>query len=378
MGSSRLLTGVVTAMLSIGTAHAFPQEHLKEAQSALKDGERRASRVALDEAEAAFGSTDSVVLNDVLARYWFYRGLLAAKRGKESVVMDSFRQALVVDRTFVWDRDLSEDLELRKVFEALRGEVEGREQRPTGVPERTGCAVAYVDGTRVLAGSEASIGLRLAQVQCPKGDVYSRWIDFSEEEQRLDWLSLCPYAVDVSIEANVATASEDEFGGIGPSFGPTEEVDKGPCSVESLMGPTDPEGSAGDDSVVGGDADSDEGDATAPKTGDFFAKRHWPTERLIVTGTGVGLMGTSVVMHFGIVTPSFAMVEFGRRNNEWITENAADVLTDRFVKRRAMTWTVAGIGGAATAVGLVVMKPRSTSAVQPLLLPGGAGLHGRF
>jgi hypothetical protein len=364
-------------MLSIGTAHAFPQQHLKEARDALKNGERRATRIALDEAEAAFGSTDSVVLNDVLARYWFYRGLLAAKRGKESLVMDSFRQALVVDRTFVWDRDLSEDLELRKVFEALRGEVEGRDQRPTGVPERTGCAVAYVDGTRVSGGSEASIGVRLAQVQCPKGDVYSRWIDFSDEEQQLDWLSLCPYAVDTSIEANVATASEDEFGGIGPSFGPAETVDEGPCSVEALSEPAPPESSADEGSVASGEAVSSEGDSTAP-AGDFFAKRHWPTQRLIVTGTGVGLMGTSVVMHFGVVVPSFAMVEFGRRNNEWITEHAANVLTDRFVKRRAMTWTVAGVGGAATAVGLVVMKPRSTSAVQPFVLPGGAGLHGRF
>jgi hypothetical protein len=99
---------------------------------------------------------------------------------------------------------------------------------------------------------------------------------------------------------------------------------------------------------------------------------------MVVTGGGVGLMGTSLIMHAGIVRPSLAMVEYGRRNNEWLTPNAADVLTQRYVERRAMTWAVGGVGVAATAAGLVLLRPKTTAAVQPLLLPGGAGLHGRF
>ena len=178
MGPVRLLTAATAWALTHGVAYAFPQDHLSEARTALTEGDRKTARKALDAAEESFRQTDSVVLNDVLASFWFYRGLFADTRRKDAAAMEFFRQALVVDRTYAWEREVSDKLELRKMFEALRGEVEGRERRSPKVPERTGCAVAYVDGTKVLAEDTVSIGLRLAQIQCPQGDVYSLWIDF--------------------------------------------------------------------------------------------------------------------------------------------------------------------------------------------------------
>jgi hypothetical protein len=366
--------------LTLGVAHAFPQEHLSAARQALIDGDRKDARSALDAAEAAFQQTDLVVLNDVLASYWFYRGVFADSRRKSSAAMEFFRQALVVDGTYAWDREVSDKLELRKMFEALRGEVQGREQRSPKVPEATGCAVAYIDGTKTVAEDTVSVGLRLAQVQCLKGDVYSQWIDFSEDDALLDWLALCPYEVDTSIEAFVAASDEDDFASLGVDFGGDAPVAAGPCALAAAS-------EAPESSVPAEEEEAESSDEPKPKPkkekpkakqSDFFAKEQWPVGRLVVTGGGVGLMGTSLIMHAGIVRPSFAMVEYGRRNNEWLTPNAADVLTQRYVERRAMTWAVGGVGAAATAAGLVLLRPKTTAAVQPLLLPGGAGLHGRF
>ena len=91
-----------------------------------------------------------------------------------------------------------------------------------------------------------------------------------------------------------------------------------------------------------------------------------------------GLVTTGVVLHFAVVKPSFAMVEFGRRNNEWISAYAADVLSQRFVERRALAWGIAGLGSAVTVSGLLWPRLKPTATVQPLLTPSGVGMHGRF
>ena len=375
MGPSGLLIGVAVGFVGARPAWATPTQHLDRARIAIEAGERRTVRDALDAAEQSFGVGNSVVLNDVLAQYWFYRGLQSSRRGASPRTLESFRQALVVDNTFEWDKALNQNLELRKVFEALRGEVTGREHVKARVPPQTGCAVAYVDGSRVDAESTVSVGLRLAQVQCPKGDVYSQWVDFESEDASIDWLGLCPYAVDTSVVPYVAAESDDDFGDIDGAWDDAPDVGDDPCLQELAAGLAEAETST--DSAYRSQAPTTgDGEAADARARVFFSD--WSTNRKIVAGSGVALMGAGTMMHFVVVKPSFAMVEFGRRNNQWITEYAAGVLTKRFVQRRAATWAVAGAGTALTAAAAVWVPSRSTRTVQPLLLPTGAGLHGRF
>ena len=382
MGSGRLLIGVATAGLSVGSAHAASEGHLDDARAALVDGSRRQVRSALDDAHAAFTASNAVVRDATLARYWYYRGLQTSGGRASEQTMDAFRQALVVDGDFQWDRSINENLELRKVFEALRGEVAGRETRSAGVPERTGCAVPYVDGRRVGPGSVVSIGLRLAQIACPKGDVASRWFEFGEEAESIDWLAMCPYPVDTTIQPQVIQESDEEFAGIDVGFGGEEPVVDDPCAAQ--RGPVSAVAQA---PVVSSSADtptesSEPADepiaATATVPPRPAASGEWSRPRAIVTGVGAGLVTTGVVLHFVVVKPSFAMVEFGRRNNEWITANAADVLSQRFVERRALSWGIAGLGSAVTVSGLLWPRFQSTATVQPLVTPTGVGMHGRF
>ncbi len=373
LGPVRLLIGVLTVAVFGSTAHASPQEHLTAARAALQDGKRKDARIALDAAEAAFSQTDSVVLNDVLASYWFYRGVHADSRRQRSKAEDAFRQALVVDGTFAWDREVSEDLERRKLFEALRGEVEGRDARSARVPEKVGCAVPYVDGSRVSNDSMVSIGRRLAQIQCPRGDVHSVWFDFNDQEAPFVWLAMCPYEVDTSIEPQEGAESEDEFADLGPVFGVEAPGEPGPCAVEA----TAPHGDGSP--AVAEKTEPSEGSSTDERAGLFNKSiEGWSLGRIAVTGGGVALLGASAVMHTEFVVPAYELVEAGRKTSSYIRQSYAQQLTEDYIRRRAMTRTVAGAGAAAFAVGMFVMQPGKTATVQPVLFPGGAGLNGRF
>ncbi len=377
MGQIRLLIALCLGMLALGDARASPGEHLQKAQEAIADGKRRDARAALSEAYRSFHEGDSIVLNDVLAQYWYYRGLVAQMRGKRAATMDAFRQTLVVDRSFLWDRELVDDLEMRKMFEALRGEVEGREVHSSNIPEKTGCAVLYVDGSQVAFGDQVSVGERLAQIQCPKGDVYGAWSGFDEDEA-FNWLAMCPYEVDTSIEILAEQQPQDEFEQLGPSFGGGAALSAGPCAVDSAPPMDDGEAVAADstpeaeETPVAEETPNDE-----PAGPGFFAAEMWPGRRVLAVGTGVALLGGGVGLHYAIVAPSFQMVEWGRRNARGITRYQADILTERFRTRRAITWGVMGAGAVTTGVGLFLFKPTNL-AVQPMWFPGGGGLHGQF
>jgi hypothetical protein len=54
-------------LLCIGTAYAFPQEHLKQARDGIQAEDRKATRVALDAAFTSFSAAEGIIPNDVLA-----------------------------------------------------------------------------------------------------------------------------------------------------------------------------------------------------------------------------------------------------------------------------------------------------------------------
>jgi hypothetical protein len=358
MGRIWLLNSTLVLSVCLGTAHAFPQDHLAEAREALKVEDRKAVKAALDQARDAFASGEGVAPNDVLASYWYYRGLLVLSRGKGKAAMEPFRQALVVDNGYVWDQELSSDKDARRLFEALRNEVRSRDVQSPKVPEKMGMAQAYVDGTRVRAGDWVSIGTRLAQVQCPEGDVHGEWTSFAED---LDWLALCPYEIDTSVDIYAVTGPVDEFGGLSTfGSGPSDEAEASAETPQEIK--------------------QEEKEETASPSAAKESSSKPPlaalaTPQNIVIGVGGAMMTGGVVLHFAVVKPALAMVEWGRRNPHELNRTQADVLTARFVNRRRATWTLFGIGAGVTVAGVFAMKPTS---LQPVVFPGGIGLQGGF
>ncbi len=358
MGRIRLLSTALLLSAMLGTAHAFPQDHIAAARAAFEAGDTKAARVALEQAREAFADSEGVAPNDVLASYWYYRGLLVLHRGRINTAMEPFRQALVVDNDYPWDKDLNINKDARRLFEALRNEVRSRDVQSPKVPEKMGMAQAYVDGTRVRAGDWVSVGVRLAQVQCPEGDVHGVWTTFEED---LDWLSLCPYEVDTSVDIYAVTGPEDEFGGLATFGGATPPASTAPAQPESgEVAPNNPKPAAKE--PTGSNSRS-------------INLAELVTPQNIVIAVGGGMMVGGIVMHFAVVQPSLAMVEWGRRNPHELNRAQADVLTNRFISRRRATWTVFGLGAGVTAVGVFAMKPTS---LQPMVFPGGIGLQGGF
>jgi hypothetical protein len=369
VGSRGLLIAFLGLAGFTGVAHAFPQEHLDAAKTAIKAGDKRSARDALGRAYDAFARSEGVAPNEILATYWFYQGLLFNQRKKSQDAMDAFRQALVVERQFVWDREVNDDRELRKVFEALRGEVASRETISPQVPEKMGCAQAYVDGSRVVGGeAEVAIGWRLVQIQCPHGDVYGAWTDFGPENP-VDWLGLCPYPVDTSIVIPESSEAESEFEGVDVDFGQAPVDDSSPCL--DIMTQPPPVVAVAEAPV----------NPAARSQSNFmhstFGADSWTTPRIITVGAGGVLIASGIAVHYAGVVPAYAMVEWGRRNPTGLTRYQADILTDRFRTRRSVSYALTATGVVTTAVGLFVLKPKSTH-MQPVLLPHGMGLHGRF
>lgn len=402
MGRVGLLTQVLgCGWLCIGTAYAFPQEHLKDARAGIKFEDRKMTRVALEKAHVSFSNAEGVIPNDVLGSYWYYKGLVSLQRNKNSRAMDEFRQALTVDNEFKWERDLSDDTDARRLFEALRSEVQGRDVVSPKVPKKTGEAQMYIDGTRVRQGDWAAVGLRLAQVQCPKGDVYGVWHDFRKNKDELDWFAMCPYEVDTSVVI-VALPVEDDFG-LDP-FG-----DEEPQPVESdvpgeddtvaqaTVAPEPSEESTEESSeeTTGGiasgvvtdekgeplviplanDAESDASSEDGGLTHEVATRQSFWSNRNIVMIAGGGLVTAGVITQYTVVKPSRDMVEWGRRNPTELSRYQADILTERFIQRRAASVAVLGAGVAVIGTGYFFM---TSTGVQPYLSSSGVGLHGRW
>jgi hypothetical protein len=354
--------------LCLGEAMAFPAEHLDEAREALKASDKRGATVALDAAYSAFSSFEGVAADDVLATYWVYRGLLAHQRKNDDAAMDAFRQALVVDGAFEWDKALEADRELRKMFEALRGEVQSRDTVSIGVPQKMGCAQAYVDGRRVGEGDAVGVGRRLAQVQCPHGDVHGVWTDFDASKLGLDWIGLCPYPVDTSIEG-AQEAPEDTLEAMLAFDEPKAEGLLANACLDLMALPPPAK-------LVKTSAPENQ----PPKSNDgesFFGASSWNSQRVLTVAAGSGLIAGGVIVHFVGVVPAYQMVEWGRRNPSGVSRFQADILTERFVQRRAISWSLMATGALTSSVGLFVFRSKPTG-VSPWFSPTGAGLAGRF
>ena len=290
-------------------------DSLAKAKAAVVAKDPKAAMAACVEAEAAAVAEGAVVMAEPLARIHFYRGLalrqMADKKGKD---LDAFRAALAIDSRFVWDEAVLKDDTAQDLFEALRAEVRDRKKVDPGVPEKTGAAKVFVDGTRVKMGDTVLTGRHLGQIQCPDGVVKGVWTDFSKP---VNWFKMCPGGVDTTVV--VADASTDEFGDMGPAFGD----EGGTPAVADAVSPTD--GTAPTDGAGG------------PKIIYERRKITWP----LLVGAGVT----------GLAAGGLHLVAKGHQadyldlSNPSITRSELDTLRDKANKTE---WAAIGVAGLAT------------------------------
>ena len=183
-------------------------ETLMQAQTALLSANYDQVYEILDGAERAFERSVSIVKAQDLAMVFYYRGVAAQLNQGDGI--PHFRSALTMYPSLEWDSELSTDDLSQDIFAQVKREVGGRSKIDPEIPEQIGLAKVYINGVQRNAGEKVIAGTHLAQIKCPKGDVYGKWTDFSKT---VKWLKMCPYKVDVTA---VPKPVENEWASLMP------------------------------------------------------------------------------------------------------------------------------------------------------------------
>ena len=222
---------------NIAMAETRPlDETILEAQTALLSENYDQVFVILEGAERAFERSYTIVKAQDLATVFYYRGVAAQLNQSDGI--PHFRSALSAYPSLEWDNELSADELSQDIFAQVKREISGRSKVDPYIPEKVGLAKVYINGVQRNSGEKVISGIHLAQIKCPKGDVYGKWTDFSKP---VKWLKMCPYKVDVDA---VPVPVENEWASLMPSGIPSIG------SIPSISGVTTPAASKEDEDVV--------------------------------------------------------------------------------------------------------------------------------
>ncbi len=193
---------------------------------------------SLDKAQKEIAKVETIVTSSDISEIWYLRGVVQSLRGEDP--LESWRQTLIINLGQKWDSDLIKDDASQDLFLALKTEVQNRKIVSVQHPEQYGQAKLYVDGFLRAPGDFVYQGEHFAQIECPKGDVHSKWTDF---EKTFKWIKMCPYKFDVTDMPEPEAVDEwDMFGGFGgeetaPDVNLNNQVVAGPL-LERMDKPT--------------------------------------------------------------------------------------------------------------------------------------------
>ena len=278
------------------------EDRVQDARTAIEEGDFERATSLLDEAEAFAPQSPIPVTREGLRNIAFYRGVLDHYLGEGVVsgyptdsTMNFFRQALVHDLSFEWDRSLvtDPDGDIEYVFQQLKDEVSSRNQSDSRVPLEASVRV-FVDGALLASDDFIIQGRHLVQVMCPDTRVLGQWVDFGESP---DFGCMC--GEDSCFESSDSTALEEA---------PTEK--------SSLNLP------------------------------------------LAMVGTGAAMLVGGTLTHLLGVNPAYSAIETARLDPHSISRSEADQLTQTFRVQRSLSLGLY-LGGAlalGAGGGLVVME----------------------
>ncbi|MEL6343183.1 MAG: hypothetical protein AAFV53_08600 [Myxococcota bacterium] len=371
MGEQLRVATVLWLTLGSSAAFAGPiADDLSAARARIADGDPKGALNQLDQIEDGLPARTTIVPQDEIARIHYLRGAAyfnIPRKRKKGAHTDAWRLALAVDNELPWDRELIEDSDSFRLFEALRGEVRSRGYVDTFVPEATGEARIFVDGVRHRDGEQViQLGTHLAQIQCPgEQGTFSFFTSFSEDP---GWLDRCPGGVDTSI----AEEPIDEFGGFGPQFGTPDPID------EPTDEPTDePNPDPAPDPI----AEVGDGPDELPELMAVGSPERQPSAQggkgfnlgSAMRVSGGVLLVSGAAVNFLVVAPAFSEIEDARADPVSIDREDADTLTARFQVSRAVTLGLIGGGVLMSGAGFFIDAP-----VRPVVGLQSVGIVGQF
>ncbi len=185
------------------------KEQITLAKQQIKSNSLQAAEDSLNKAQKEVAKVESILTSSDISEIWYLRGVVQSLKGEDP--LESWRQTLIINLGQEWNADLVKDEALRDLFLALKTEVQNRKIVSVQHPEQYGQAKLYVDGFLRAPGDFVYQGEHFAQIECPKGDVHSKWTDF---EKTFKWIKMCPYKFDVTDMPEPEAVDEwDMFGG---------------------------------------------------------------------------------------------------------------------------------------------------------------------
>jgi|GEM_PF-2075279 len=185
------------------------EQQMTLAKQQIQSNNLDGAKGSLSNAEKAMTKVDKILTSNEISQIWYYRGVIASLSSEDP--LDSWRQALIINLGQEWDSELVKDNAAQDAFLALKTEVQNRRILSVQHPEEYGQAKIYVDGFLRAPGDFVYQGEHFAQIECPKGDVHSKWTTF---EKTVKWIKMCPYKFDVTDMPETEVVDEwDMFGG---------------------------------------------------------------------------------------------------------------------------------------------------------------------
>ncbi len=315
-------------------AQAGPvEENVDAAVEAITNGDFDTARNLLDIAEKAAPASQTVVLGSTLASIDYYRGMMEFFGGdRDQATLVYWRSALEKDITFAWDKGLVVDPDAEDLFEALRSEVDSRDQAEAAVPEDSTEFRVYVDG-RMLSHYDAVVtGTHLVQVLCMGKGLTGAWHEFGEPP---DYGKMC-----ARMGAGGAAKDKEE-----KEKKDKEEKDKKEQEEKEKK-----------------DKEPKEGGVSVAKIG--------------MIGGGVALVGGGVGTYFALYKPNYELFLDYDANPSTVTDAIADDIESKHNTYRFLTMGLWGAGALLAVTGAIV--PLGSGDLRLVPMGNGLLLTGRF
>jgi hypothetical protein len=337
----RVKTFLVSIFLFSSAALAGEvEDQVSQARQLIFDAEFDRAAAMLDQADVGAPNSALPVTRTALANIPYYRGVLDHYLGEGIVTgiasdttMDFFREAIVFNPRFDWDRSLVSDPSgtIQDLFVQLKSEIDSRVQYASRVPVDSGIRV-FLDG--IVLGSDDFVvqGRHLVQVMCEDQSIVGEWVEFGDSP---DFGCMC--------------GESSCFGNGGVA-----------------MSPEDRPGT-----VLGTNSDSgSQGMSSLSETGGLAL-----SASTITLGTGGAVLLAGIVTNFVVAAPVQEQVVHAEENPGSITSAQWLALEDRWNSVRFTTLGLLGAGAVVTGVGgyLYYTEGQSVS-----LTPNSIFLTGSF
>ena len=171
-------------------------DEFTRAQEALAAEDYTTLNTTLKKIRKLAGKSNRLLTPEEISNIWFLEGLGYLKQNDFTSSIDPLRQSIILNPRRDFDNDFVSAEDNEDFFFAIQSEMLFKDKINPCIPQQFGTAKIYIDGKERVSDDNVLEGTHLAQVMCPKGDVYSTWTNFKKP---LSWVKMCPYRFDLRV-----------------------------------------------------------------------------------------------------------------------------------------------------------------------------------